>query len=259
MRRTLRLVAAALLAAVILPPVLLTGPMALAEPIQPDFPQTLPTTPPKPGAPEAKKGPVVTILGARCVAAAVSEDTGTSDTYLYREYFEPAHGPRRRDGMAIPGPAPACPEDAVNEAARNALIACRERASIPADCVYGDMDHTFLVTTDVSDSSAEHSVCLAIDARFLGIACTPSAGIDICSVACGQDEAAALEAAKERCKATHNTDCTLSNAVEIAPPGILRTATKPVPAPVAAGAAKVDPSAKSAHPRPVRTLPDRTP
>ena len=217
---------------------------ARAEPIQPDFPQTLPKPLPKPGASVSHAAPApVAIPGARCIAAVVTEDIGTSDAFLYREHFLRPHGPQRRDGMAVAGPAAPCPEDAVRSAARNALIACRERAINPSNCVYGDMDHNFMITTDVSDSSAERSVVLATEARFLGIACVPIGGIDVCSIASGNDAEAAVEAARSRCKQAHGDGCVLTNAVSVEPPAASAHA-----APVHPGAAHPAPH----HPTPLR-------
>ncbi|MDE2517086.1 MAG: hypothetical protein KGL12_13745 [Rhodospirillales bacterium] len=226
-----------------------TASPARAEPIQPDFPQTLPKPLPKPGAPASRATPAPAVIpGARCIAAVVTEDTGTSDAFLYRELFLRPHGPQRRDGMAVADPSAPCPPDAVRSAARNALIACRERAINPSNCVYGDMDHNFMITTDVSDSSAEHSVVLATEARYLGIACVPIGGIDVCSIASGNDAAAAVEAARARCKRAHGDGCVLTNAVPVAPPA---DPAADAPATHAAPARPAPPHPVPYHPTPL--------
>jgi hypothetical protein len=148
--------------------------------------------------------------GPRCTIAVITENAGTSDTYLFR--------------MTVPAPdapadaAPVCPPGAAEAATRLALDACKLRAASREDCVFADTDHMFDISTDLVDSSALDSQCFSYTSKFIGIACRAGAQQDNCSIACGATAAAATAAARTRCHANHDGDCTRLNAVPVQAP-----------------------------------------
>jgi hypothetical protein len=147
----------------------------------------------------------------RCTVAAIVEDIGTNDTYLGRTRFvAPEASP--------PGQPAICPAGAAQEAVRRTLEACKQHASNPYNCVYGDMDHMFDVTTDMVDTSAVDSQCPSYSSKFIGIACQPGDTQDVCSVACGASAAKATEAARQKCQSKHDGACAITNAVPVQAP-----------------------------------------
>jgi hypothetical protein len=108
-----------------------------------------------------------------------------------------------------------CPAGAAQEAVRRTLEACKQHASNPYNCVYGDMDHMFDVTTDMVDTSALESQCPSYSSRFIGIACQPGDTEDVCNVACGATAAEATAAARKKCRSKHDGDCAITNAVPV--------------------------------------------
>ena len=147
----------------------------------------------------------------RCTIAAIVEDIGTNDAYLGRTRFVAPQAP-------APGQPAICPPGAAQEAVRRTLEACKRHASNPYNCVYGDMDHMFDVTTDMVDTSALDSQCPSFSAKFIGIACQPGLAEDVCNVACGASAAAAIEAARKKCTSKHDGDCAVTNAVSVQAP-----------------------------------------
>lgn len=167
-------------------------------------------TPPSPtvGASHAATG----AAAARCTVATIVTDIGTNDTYLFRVAF------LAPDEATKPGESPVCPAGAAPEAARRALAACKQRASNPYNCVYGDMDHMFEYSTEVVDTSSDTSQCASYAARFIGVACRPGDEEDLCNVGCGNSAAEAKAAASAKCRTEHGGDCTLTNAVPVKAP-----------------------------------------
>lgn len=108
-----------------------------------------------------------------------------------------------------------CPAGAAQEAVRRTLEACKQHASNPYNCVYGDMDHMFDVTTDMVDTSALELQCPSYSSRFIGIACQPGDTEDVCNVACGATAAEATAAARKKCRSKHDGDCASTNAVPV--------------------------------------------
>lgn len=106
----------------------------------------------------------------------------------------------------------------VAAATQRALAACQRHAANPEDCVYADTDHMFDVSTDVVDSSPLDSQCFSYKSKFIAIACRPGAQQDNCNIACGNTAAAATDAASARCRANHDGDCALLNAVPVRAP-----------------------------------------
>ena len=150
--------------------------------------------------------------GPRCTIATITEDIGTNDTYLSRMTFPAPESPASANRQPI------CAAGAAPMAAQRALDACKRRASNPYNCVYGDTDHMFDVTTDVVDSSPLDSLCAGYAAKFIAIACRHDSPQDDCSVACGDTEAAATGAAQSKCHTTHGGDCALLNAAPVPAP-----------------------------------------
>jgi hypothetical protein len=151
--------------------------------------------------------------GLRCTIAAITEDAGTSDTYLSRTTFFVS-------GPPVPaGQEPVCPPGAAQAATQRALAACKRHAANPESCVHADTDHMFDISTDVVDSSPLDSQCFSTTSKFIGIACRSGTQHQAnCSVACGATAAAATEAARTRCRANHDGDCTLVNAAPVRAP-----------------------------------------
>lgn len=193
-------------------PILLTwsGSAARADALTPALDPLAPSAnqiPPQSGAP----APVSSAAGPRCTIAAIVEDIATNDTYLGRTRFLSPELP--------PAGQPAiCPAGAAQEAVRRTLEACKRHASNPYNCVYGDMDHMFDVTTDVVDTSALDSQCPSYSAKFIGIACQSGLAEDVCNVACGATAAEATEAARKKCRSKHDGDCAVTNAVSVQAP-----------------------------------------
>jgi hypothetical protein len=148
--------------------------------------------------------------GPRCTIAVITENAGTSDTYLFRMTVPAADAPV--------GAAPFCPPGATETATQLALDACKLHAASREDCVFADTDHMFDISTDVVDSSALNSQCFSYTSKFIGIACRPGTQQDNCSIACGATAAAATAAARTRCHANHDGDCTRLNAVPVQAP-----------------------------------------
>ena len=146
----------------------------------------------------------------RCTIATITSDIGTNDTFLSRMTFLTLPPP--------PNQSPVCPSGAAQDAARRALLACKERASNPYNCVYGDMDHMFEITTELVDTSELGSQCTSYASKYIGIACQPGDGQDSCNVACGNSAADALSAAQKKCQDQHHGDCGLTNAVPVQAP-----------------------------------------
>jgi hypothetical protein len=148
--------------------------------------------------------------GPRCTIAVITENATTSDTYLSRTTF-PAP-------TASTGAAPVCPPSAAQAATQRALDACKLRAANREDCVFADTDHMFDVSTDAVDSSALDSQCFSYTSKFIALACRAGSQQADCNVACGATAAAATAAARSRCHANHDGDCTLLNAVPVQAP-----------------------------------------
>ncbi len=148
--------------------------------------------------------------GPRCTIAVITENSTTSDTYLSRLTF-PAPS-------ASAGAAPVCPPGAAETATQAALDACKLRAGNREDCVFADTDHMFDVSTDAVDSSALDSQCFSYTSKYIALACRPGSQQADCNVACGTTAAAATAAARSRCHANHDGDCTLINAVPVQAP-----------------------------------------
>ena len=148
--------------------------------------------------------------GPRCTIAVITENATTSDTYLSRMTFPAA--------AASAGAAPICPPSAAETATQRALDACKQRAANREDCVFADTDHMFDVSTDAVDSSALDSKCFDYTSKFIALACRAGSQQADCNVACGATAAAATAAARLRCHANHDGDCTLLNAVPVQAP-----------------------------------------
>jgi hypothetical protein len=159
-------------------------------------------------APSATTGPAA--AARRCTIAVITENATTSDTYLSRTTF-PAP-------TASTGAAPVCPPSAAETATQRALDACKLRAANREDCVFADTDHMFDVSTDAVDSSALDSQCFSYTSKFIALACRAGSQQADCNVACGATAAAATAAARSRCHANHDGDCTLLNAVPVQAP-----------------------------------------
>ena len=159
-------------------------------------------------APSAATGSAA--AGPRCTIAVITENATTSDTYLSRMTFPAA--------AASAGAAPICPPSASQTATQRALDACKLRAANREDCVFADTDHMFDVSTDAVDSSALDSQCSGYTSKFIALACRPGSQQANCNVACGATAAAATGAARSRCHANHDGDCTLLNAVPVQAP-----------------------------------------
>jgi hypothetical protein len=148
--------------------------------------------------------------GPRCTIAVITENAGTSDTFLFRMTVPAADAPT--------GAAPVCPPGAAEAATRLALDSCKLHAASREDCVFADTNHMFDISTDLVDSSPLNSQCFSYTSKFIAIACRPGAQQDNCSIACGTTAAAATAAARSRCHANHDGDCTLLNAVPVQAP-----------------------------------------
>jgi hypothetical protein len=159
-------------------------------------------------APSATTGPAA--AAPRCTIAVITENATTSDTYLSRLTFAAPAAPA--------GAAPICPPSAAQVATQRALDACKLRAANREDCVFADTDHMFDVSTDAVDSSALDSQCFSYTSKFIALACRAGAQQANCNVACGATAAAATAAARSRCHANHDGDCTLLNAVPVQAP-----------------------------------------
>lgn len=147
----------------------------------------------------------------RCTVAAIVEDIGTNVAYLSRTRFLAPEAP--------PAGQPAvCPAGAALEATHRALAACKQHAANPYNCVYGDMDHMFDVTTDIVDTTETDSQCASYAAKFIGIACQSGLAEDVCNIACGASATEATEAARKKCRANHDGECPLTNAVPVQAP-----------------------------------------
>jgi hypothetical protein len=147
----------------------------------------------------------------RCTIATIVEDISTNDAYLGRTRFVAPDAP-------APGQPALCPAGAAQEALRRTLEACKQHTSNSYNCVYGDMDRMFDVTTDMVDTSAVDSQCPSFSAKFIGIACQPGLAEDVCNVACGASAAEAIEAARKKCTAKHDGQCAVTNAVPVQAP-----------------------------------------
>lgn len=148
----------------------------------------------------------------RCTIAVITQDIGTDDTFLSRMTFPAPASPASTDRE------PSCPTEAAAVAARRALDACKQRTTNPYNCVYADTDHVFDLTTDVVDSSSRDSQCISDVSRFIAIACEPGTHQENCSIACGGTADAAADAAREKCRTTHDGDCAQFNAVPVRAP-----------------------------------------
>jgi len=178
-------------------------------------PAPLPPAPPWPAVASGTAAPPPTArrdgAGPRCTIAVITENVGTSDTYLSRLTFPAPAAPAA-------GQEPICPPGAAQAATGRALDACKQRAAHPQDCVYADTDRLFDITTDVMDSSPLDSQCFSYKSKFVAIACRPGAQQDNCNVACGATAAAATDAATTRCRTNHDGECALLNAVPVQAP-----------------------------------------
>jgi hypothetical protein len=170
--------------------------------------------PPAGGSSTAAPSDTVSIGAAtaapRCTIAVITENATTSDTYLSRTTFPAPAGSA--------GAAPICPPSAAQAATQRALDACNLRAANREDCVFADTDHMFDVSTDAVDSSALDSQCFSYTSKFIALACRAGSQQADCNVACGATAAAATAAARTRCHANHDGDCTLLNAVPVQVP-----------------------------------------
>jgi hypothetical protein len=192
---------------------------ALADTMVPDL-DTMSTGPlrssaPTNPAPSDVASPGATMSGQtanapRCTIASITENATTSDTYLSRTTFPVPDAPA--------GAAPVCPPGAAEAATQRALDACKQRAVNPYDCVHADTDHMFDVSTDIVDSAPLASQCFSHTSKFIAIACRAGSQQDDCNVACGATAAAATAAARSRCRANHDGDCGLINAVPVQAP-----------------------------------------
>jgi hypothetical protein len=148
--------------------------------------------------------------GPRCTIAVIVENATTSDTYLSRMSF-PAPD-------ASAGQVSVCPPGAAEAATQRALDACKLRAANREDCTFADTDHMFDISTDVVDSSALDSQCFSYKSKFIGVACGPGSHQDNCNIGCGDTAAAAIAAARTRCRANHGGDCAKVNAAPVQAP-----------------------------------------
>jgi hypothetical protein len=164
------------------------------------------SVPPAKTAPPAPGGG-----GPRCTIASIVEDIGTNDAYLSRTRFLAPEAPAA-------GQPAICPAGAAQEAARRTLEACKKHASNSYNCVYGDMNHMFGITTDIVDTSAVDAQCPSYTSKFIAIACQPGLAEDVCNVGCGGTAVEATQAAQTKCKANHDGDCGVTNAVPVQAP-----------------------------------------
>ena len=182
------------------------GSLARADTLAP---ATTPLAPPV-VAPATSAAPA-SAIAPRCTIAAIAEDIGANVAYLSRTRFLAPEAP--------PAGQPAiCPVGAAHEATRRALTVCKQHAANPYNCVYGDMDHMFDVTTDIVDTIEADSQCASYAAKFIGIACQPGLAEDVCNVACGATASEATETARKKCKAKHDGECPVTNAVPVQAP-----------------------------------------
>jgi hypothetical protein len=182
-----------------------SGP-ASADPLTP----SLNALRPPPPAAQSPAPPPPTDAGARCTIATITADIGTNDTYLSRMSFAASPGP--------PGQRPLCPAGAAQAAARHALAACKQRASNSFNCVFGDMDHMFAISTELVDTSDLGAQCASYLSAFIGIACRPGDAADLCSIGCGDSAAEAIAAARKKCVDAHRGACPLTNAAPVQAP-----------------------------------------
>lgn len=170
------------------------------------------TAPPAPtAAPAASNTATPAASGPRCTIAMIVEDIGSNATYLGRLRFLAPEAPP-------PGQAPVCPAGAAQATARRMLDICKQHASNPYNCVYGDTDHMFDITTDIVDSSAIDSQCASYNAKYIAIACQPGNAEDVCNIGCGDSTADALAAARKKCQANHDGECVVTNVAPVQAP-----------------------------------------
>lgn len=147
-----------------------------------------------------------------CAVTYLVENFVTNETFVARMQFAPAP-----HAIALKGhlPCPAFVPPRVNEAA---LDGCRDHADKKSDCVFGDMSRGFRDSPLISNTSENASRCTSDLASQMAIACWNAGNVDVCNVGCGNDQDAAISAARNRCEAKHQKACPITAALPVQAP-----------------------------------------
>lgn len=150
---------------------------------------------------------------AQCTIAFLVMDVATNDIFASRMRITPQPGARPQ-GNRMP-----CPEAVPARMATRAMDACTTRVDDPNKCVFADMSRGFELQPVERNTASNASRCSSDRANYVGLACwrTPE-GLDVCNVACGAEEAAALSQARARCEDKHGRVCAITGAVPVLAP-----------------------------------------
>jgi hypothetical protein len=147
-----------------------------------------------------------------CTITYLVENYVANDTYAARMQFTPSP-------TAVPlrnrMPCPALVPPQVAEAALNA---CRAHAANKADCVFADATRDFSDKPSLANTVESASRCMSDQSSQIAIACRNNGGSDMCSVGCGEDQPAAIAAARNRCEATHQGSCAITGVLPVPAP-----------------------------------------
>jgi hypothetical protein len=111
-----------------------------------------------------------------------------------------------------------CPPDIPPPVASRALDVCTRRAAEPKHCVYADMGRGFEKTLRLDNTAENNSRCASDKATDIGLACWRSGELDVCDVGCGNNAAAAIAAAVERCEAKQQRQCPITGSLPVLAP-----------------------------------------
>ncbi|MGA3397912.1 MAG: hypothetical protein ABSC95_01730 [Acetobacteraceae bacterium] len=147
-----------------------------------------------------------------CTVTYLVENYVANDTYAARMQFTPAP-------TAVPlGAQMPCPTLVPPLVAETALNECRDHAINQTDCVFADMARGFPDKPDLANTAESASRCLSDQASQIAVACRNSGDSAVCNVGCGEDQAAAVAAARNRCEVTHQQACTITGVLPVAAP-----------------------------------------
>jgi hypothetical protein len=147
-----------------------------------------------------------------CTVTYLLENYAANETYAARMQFTPSPTAVPLGGRL---PCPALVPPAVGE---TALDECSDHAANKADCVYADMNRGFRDKPDLANTAEGASRCLSDQASQIAVACSGAGGSEMCNVGCGEDPAAAISAARNRCEATHQAACSVTGVLPVAAP-----------------------------------------
>jgi hypothetical protein len=147
-----------------------------------------------------------------CTVTYLLDDYAANEIYAARMQFAASPNVVPRNGHM---PCPTLVPPLVNETALNL---CRDHADKKTDCVFADMSRGFSGKPELANTSEAASRCMSDQASQMAVACLNAGGSDVCNVGCGDDPAAAISAARQRCEATHQKACTITGVLPVSVP-----------------------------------------